>query len=446
LADPDEAVRLAVLQRMLREKVGTRLTTLHRWLRARPGPESVAAIFDSLRDHSPDERRDVLAEVIGDRGHTPANRRSALALCPGGDEGMSQEELLDLAGSLEDGPVLAAAIRQVTKRSMPRAATLLVAKLGSPDPGVRAAAVEVGAALAVAGVGGRARVMLDDPDRGVRRTSLDSLRRLRDPRVVPVTVAALTDRETQLPALACIAELGGPSQADAVADLAKQSPTAEVLPLAVRILTDWGREPGRPTAERLGLDRAVAPRRPTRRRGSLCGGRLHASTDHDILDRSDDTDAVSGMPLTRFWPDCPNDATTFSYRNGCHPRPVNGYTLPMRAMITMGPFDTPVRADDPGPPNSRHESASVVDSGFDSSLTHRLREAFVIALNLIGIRHREGRDGLIKRIGFAEVAANQSRVTGTGVGARQRAPAPVGEDGHLGRLEPFDAELELHVA
>jgi hypothetical protein len=218
----------------------------------------VAAILDSLRDHSPDERRDVLAEVIGDRGHTPANRIAALALWPGGDEGMSQEELLDLAGTLEDGPVLAAAIRQVTKRSMPRAATLLVAKLGSPDPGVRAAAVEVGAALAVAGVGGRARAMLDDPDRGVRRTSLDSLRRLRDPRVVPVAVAALTDRETQLPALACIAELGGPSQADAVADPAKRSPTAEVLPLAVRILTDWGREPGRPTAERLGLDRAVA--------------------------------------------------------------------------------------------------------------------------------------------------------------------------------------------
>src|SRR5262245_43354747 len=152
------------------------------------------------------------------------------------------------------------------------------------------------------------------------------------------------------------------------------------------------------------------------------------------------------MPLIELWPDCPDDAATFSCRNGCHPRPVNGHTLPIRAMMTMGPFDTPVRADGPGPPNSRLESASVVDAGFDSSLTHRLREAFVIALNLIGISHREGRDRLIKRIGFAEVAADQSRVTGTGVGARQRAPAPVGEDDHLRRLEPFDAELELHVA
>ena len=31
------------------------------------------------------------------------------------------------------------------------------------------------------------------------------------------------------------------------------------------------------------------------------------------------------------------------------------------------------------------------------------------------------------------------------MGARQRAPAPFGEDDHLGRLELFDAKLELHV-
>jgi hypothetical protein len=41
--------------------------------------------------------------------------------------------------------------------------------------------------------------------------------------------------------------------------------------------------------------------------------------------RSDDADVFSGMPLTLLRPDCPDDAATFSYRNGCHPRPVNGY-------------------------------------------------------------------------------------------------------------------------
>jgi putative heme-binding domain-containing protein len=92
----------------------------------------------------------------------------------------------------------------------------------------------------------------------VRRAGLDAVRRLREPRALPLAVDALADREAQVAALECIAALGGPAQGEAVADLAKRSPTAEVLPLAVRILTDWGRQPGLPDAERLGLDRAVA--------------------------------------------------------------------------------------------------------------------------------------------------------------------------------------------
>src|SRR5262245_8073385 len=91
------------------------------------------------------------------------------------------------------------------------------------------------------------------------------------------------------------------------------------------------------------------------------------------------------------------------------------------------PLETPARADDPPPPNSWHESDAVIHPGFQFPLAHRLREAFVIALDLVGISHREGRDGSIKRVGRAEVAADQSRLTGTGVGARQRAPAPFGE-------------------
>src|SRR5438093_45360 len=83
------------------------------------------------------------------------------------------------------------------------------------------------------------------------RAGLDSLRLLRDPRALPLAVGALADRETQLPALACIAELGGPAQGEAVADLAERSPTAEILPLAARILSDWGRRPALSPAERL---------------------------------------------------------------------------------------------------------------------------------------------------------------------------------------------------
>jgi putative membrane-bound dehydrogenase-like protein len=287
LADPDEAVRLAALRRMLREGVPTRLSTLDRWLHGRPGPESVAAILDALRAHAPAARRDTLAAVIADRAHAPGDRLAALALWPGADGDTGEARLFELAGSLEGGPVLAAAIRRLTARSMPQATPLLVRNLGSSDPGVRAAAVEAGAALGAEGVGGQVgRLLADrdpgvrraaataagtlglraasdrllelarDPDPGVRAAGLDALRRLRDARALPLAVAALGDPETQRSALGCVAELGGPDQAEAVADLARRSPTAEILPRAVRALTDWGREQDPARAPRLG--RAVA--------------------------------------------------------------------------------------------------------------------------------------------------------------------------------------------
>ena len=40
----------------------TRLTTLQRWLRARPAMEVVAVILEALRDHDPAERLELLAE------------------------------------------------------------------------------------------------------------------------------------------------------------------------------------------------------------------------------------------------------------------------------------------------------------------------------------------------------------------------------------------------
>ena len=52
-----------------------------------------------------------------------------------------------------------------------------------------------------------------DPDAEVRRSSLEALRRLREPRAWPVAVAALADAETAVQALECVGELGGPEQA-----------------------------------------------------------------------------------------------------------------------------------------------------------------------------------------------------------------------------------------
>lgn len=289
LADSDAGVRLAILRRMVREQVPARLATLRQGLKDRPGADYVAAIVEALREHPAAERPELLAEIAADRAQSPANRLAALSIWPGGDDETSQCKLVELAEGLEDGPVLAAAIGRIRQPARSRATPLLTQKLGSTDPEVRAASVERGAALGVAAVGERVREMLadhdprvrraaaaaagslglkhasdrllelvHDPEPVVRRASLESLLLLREPRVVPLAVSALADRETQLPALHCLAELGGAGQAEAVAHQAKRSPTAELLSLVLDLLTDWSREPGVSPVERLRLDRTVA--------------------------------------------------------------------------------------------------------------------------------------------------------------------------------------------
>src|SRR5262249_14455373 len=149
LDDADDGVRLAVIRRMIREKVPTRLATLQRRLGARPGSEEVAAIIESLRDHAADERPDLLARIVADRSQASANRLAAVPLCRGGREEARRGERLGLIAASDDGPVPAAAIRHVGKPSLPGAAPRILRALGSPDADVRAAAVEVAAILGV---------------------------------------------------------------------------------------------------------------------------------------------------------------------------------------------------------------------------------------------------------------------------------------------------------
>jgi putative heme-binding domain-containing protein len=289
LADPDREVRLAVLRRMQREQVAPRPATLGRWLHEERDPGCVAAILEALSGHPAGQSHDVLWEVVVDRAHAHANRVKSLALWAGGPDEAIERGLAEGIASLEDGPVLAEALRLAGRRRGLRFSSLLIDKLNSPVPAVRAAAIDALAELRVAVAGMAVAALLRDRDLGVRRAAtaamgklgvrsaiallmgtttdldagvrcatLDSLRQLRAPSALPLAVAALADRETEMTALSCVGELGGPDQIRVVVDHAGQHPSGEVLALAGQILSDWGHRTGLPSARKEVVDRAFA--------------------------------------------------------------------------------------------------------------------------------------------------------------------------------------------
>jgi putative membrane-bound dehydrogenase-like protein len=285
--DPD--LRLVVLKLMQREKIPASLDSLAQWLADEVDPVRVAAILEALGDQPPADAQRYLEPVIKSRMHSSANRLTALALFVRETNKSNSSSLLALAGTLDDGPLLAEAIRKIGKYPELPSSPLLTARLDSAKPEVRAAAIEVlGELRAVDGRKNLARLFLDgepqvrraaagaaaklkdpqaiepllklatDPDATVRRASLDALRLLKEPRAVPLSVAALGDKETVQVALATLHDLGGPDQCDAVTDLAKRNPSLEVLTATVQALTGWRERRSTTVDERQKLDRAVA--------------------------------------------------------------------------------------------------------------------------------------------------------------------------------------------
>jgi putative membrane-bound dehydrogenase-like protein len=289
LADPDRTVRLAVLQRMQREKVPVSVASLARWLADERQPERVAAMLISLRDLPAAPTRPLLHAIVRDRQHSPANRQGALAALAQGLDDKSAPSLLELGQALEDGPVLADALRRLVKFPKVPATGLLTGKVQSADADVRAAAIEAladlgategreplltlladkevrvrRAAAAAAGKLADRRAselvlkLTADPDAEVRRASLGSLHLLRDQRVLPIAVAALNDRQTELAALACLHDLGDSQYIKPVAEAAQRNPSAEVQAAAVRALVKWRTKGPVNPAARKAVDWAVA--------------------------------------------------------------------------------------------------------------------------------------------------------------------------------------------
>jgi putative membrane-bound dehydrogenase-like protein len=289
LADPDRSLRLAVLLHMRSQKVPQRLATLTRWLEEKNSADTTFVILNALGNQPAEAARPHLEAVVRDERHSAGNRLLALQFFIQGLDASTADSLLKLAQTLEDGPVLADALKHLVKYPKLQAAPTLARKVSSPDAEVRAAAIEalgefrapegrepvvpllrdkdVRVRRAAAGAAGKLAAkpaiepllkMVTDEDVAVRRASLDSLRLLREPRVVPLAVAALNDRQLELKALECLSELGGPEQSAAVTELAKHDPSTDVPTAVVRVLTAWRSREGLTATTRQELDRAVA--------------------------------------------------------------------------------------------------------------------------------------------------------------------------------------------
>ncbi|MEX1095041.1 MAG: PVC-type heme-binding CxxCH protein [Planctomycetales bacterium] len=293
LADPDRAVRLAVLAAMRREKVPTRLAALSSWLESEREPARVAAILEALRAHPAEDVRDLMERTVANPKRDLAARRAALALFIAGLDEASEGRLLHLADAVQEDVVsaelIADLLEELGRRPKVSARLELLMELKSPHPEIRRAALAAlaerrepdaaNAALrllddrsaavrgAAASVAGRLEVrdaadpllrLARDDDDAVRRASFDALRRLREPRAVPLAVAALADRQTEVAALDVLGELGSSEQAGAVIDVADRDPSPEVVPRAVSFLAKCGQDPALADARRAELARAVA--------------------------------------------------------------------------------------------------------------------------------------------------------------------------------------------
>jgi putative membrane-bound dehydrogenase-like protein len=273
LADADRSVRLAVLQRMRREQVPTSAATLGRWLREEKDEAAALTLLAAFREHPADATGNVFREVVIDKDRSEKVRREALAAFVGGARPGENSALLLLARDLEDGQVLCDLLGHLGTRPAMETTAVLLDKLRAPEPTVRAAALSALVAVspakapleheivvnllggdsslvrrAAARAAGQWRIaaaiprLLEgarDRDAEVRRASLEALRLLKEPRVVPVALAALADATTHDTAVQCVADLGGPEHAATLAKEVCRQPAPSSVMLVLATLTRW---------------------------------------------------------------------------------------------------------------------------------------------------------------------------------------------------------------
>ncbi|MBC8353778.1 MAG: HEAT repeat domain-containing protein [Planctomycetes bacterium] len=263
-------VRAFALQRMLREGVTPELTQLANWLREESDERRVTRILAALKSGHAAKARPILREVVVRQSLPVANRIEALAAfvteLPSDDD----RNLIALGKQLEDGPVLAAVLKEFDTRTKLDVTNLLLTKISSSNATVRAAAIRsLGLRNSSAGRQHVERLLDDDAvevqiaaaeaaglldvtdaadkllalskrkEDGLVRTSLISLRQLRDNRALAPAVAALKHSETQLAALAYLREFATPELVDRLVEIAATNPAIEFQREVIETLDAW---------------------------------------------------------------------------------------------------------------------------------------------------------------------------------------------------------------
>lgn len=279
--------RAEVLKAMEREKVPIRLETLVGLLKNEFQPEGTKLVLAALAGFPPADTRRMFDEVVRDRRHSAENRIAALKtlLKLGGDD--PRKRLMEYVKTLEDGLPLAEVLNELSVMSKPESVALFVSKLKSKDAHVRAAALTLlagygdveavpfvlpflkdsDAAVRLAATRSAGRLNVKEaagpllklaPDPRFRGACLDSLRLLRDGRAVPIALASLREGLSELKALHCLADLGGPEHVRAVVDFAKRRPSTPTLTICVRVLAGWRSLVALTPDQRKAMDRAIA--------------------------------------------------------------------------------------------------------------------------------------------------------------------------------------------
>ena len=259
-----------VREQILREGVPIPIATLARCLAKESDDARLAVVLDAMKDNTDESIPGHFMEVLKSTIASETIRLTALGYLIADLDKANEQRLFDLAQSIEDGMVLAEVIQYLGSRPTLECDRYLVSKLQSKDGVVRSAAMHTLAVRKHDGVSQPTIDLLDDDDVRVRRAavfaagklgikdaadrllhlaadddretcraSLNALRELDQPGAVRQAVVALSHAETQLAAIAYLADHGGPDQLDALTTTANANRSIEVLTGVVRAISRW---------------------------------------------------------------------------------------------------------------------------------------------------------------------------------------------------------------